>query len=206
MVAALLTGCNRPAGNASAAVSQKMAGMKEFDYLACDGGPHLILPKELSQQWKGAGSIAGVLNPKSDYGRACAATANARMALIPVGSGQAMVFDNPPLSSWGHSPEGWIDIYYLEAWPDTNIDAMLKRAIVSLPTDAMSDTGKVMTLTQPGLILLFAGDKPGGTAYGEYALPIDSGSYQILEGHYKAAAAEEVYIYRFRPNVPNKAR
>jgi len=65
----------------------------------------------------------------------------------------------------------------------------------------MTDSGKVMTLAQPGLILLFAGDKPGSTAYGEYAVPLDPGSYEILEGHYKPAATEEVYVYRLQPKV-----
>ncbi|HZM06800.1 MAG TPA: Imm21 family immunity protein [Candidatus Saccharimonadales bacterium] len=173
--------------------------MSDFDYLACDGGPHLVLPKELRRQWAGAGSLLAVLSPSSDYGRACAATTNQQMALISVGSGQAMVLANPPLSAWGHSPEGWIDIYYLEAWADTNTDALLKRAIASTPTSAMTDTGKVMTLTESGLILLFAGDKPGSTAYGEYPIPIEPGSYRILEGYWKGGTNEEIYVYRLQP-------
>jgi hypothetical protein len=204
-IAVVLVGCGEQKGSTPATSSQKVTGMSDFDYLACDGGPHLVLPKELSRQWKGAGSVLAVLNPKSDYGRACAATASQHMALIAVGGGQAMVLANPPLSAWGRSPEGWIDIYDLEAWPDTNTDAMLKRAVAATQTSAMTDTGKVMILAQPGLILLFAGDKPGSTAYGEYAIPIDSGSYEILEGHYKPAATEEVYMYRLRPKAANKS-
>jgi len=203
ILALFITGCDEPTTNTADPSPEKRAGMKDFDYLACDGGPHLVLPRELSPQWKGGGSIAAVLNPKSDYGRACAATASRQMNLITVGAGQAMVLANPPLSAWGHSPEGWVDIYYLNAWPDTNTDSMLKRAVSATPTSAMTDTGKTIALTQPGLILLFAGDKPGRTAYGEYPIPIDPGSYQILEGHYKPTAVEEVYIYRFRPNAAN---
>jgi hypothetical protein len=185
--------------NTAAASSQKAAGMSEFEYLACDGGPHLVLPKELSGQWKGGGSVLAALNPLSDYRRACAAITNQHMALISVGNGQAMVLANPPLSAWGRSPEGWIDIYCLEVWQDTNVDAMVKRAVAATPTSAMTDTGKVMTLRKPGLILLFAGDTPGSTAYGEYAIPIEAGSYCILEGHYKGRNWEEVYVYRLRP-------
>jgi len=61
------------------------------------------------------------------------------------------------------------------------------------------DSGKAIKLAKPGLILLYAGDKPGSTAYGEYAIPIAAGNYQIFEGHYKAGATEELYVYRFRP-------
>jgi len=75
----------RPADrHRSAAKLPKVAGMSEFDYLACDGGPHLVLPKELSRQWKDASSYFAVLSPSSDYGRACAATTTQKMALIPV--------------------------------------------------------------------------------------------------------------------------
>jgi hypothetical protein len=186
--------------NTAQASSQKASGMSGFEYLACDGGPHLVLPKELSGQWKGGGgSVLAAINPLSDYRRACAAVTNQHMALISVGNGQAMVLAGPPMSAWGRSPEGWIDIYYLEAWQDTNVDAMVKRAVAATPTSAMSDTGKVMTLTKPGLILLFAGDTPGSSAYGEFAIPIKAGSYQILEGHYKGRNWEEGYVYRMRP-------
>lgn len=182
--------------------AQKVAGMSEYDYLACDGGPHLVLPKELSPKWKGASSILSVFNPFGDYKKACDAVSNQQMALISVGGGQAMVLADPPLSAWGHSPEGWVDIYYLNNWPDTNTDAVIKRAITTTPTSAMADTGKKMTLKEAGLILLFAGDTPGSTAYGEFPIPLASGTYQILEGHYKPSDTEEVFIYRFRPQSP----
>jgi|GEM_PF-2362004 len=195
----VLAGCGQQTGSTPQQSSQKIAGMSEFDYLACDGGPHLVLPRELSRQWKGAGSFLAVLSRSGDYGRACAAVTNQHMALIPVGTGQAMVLADPPLSAWGRSPEGWIDIYYLEAWPDTNTDAMIKRAVAATPTKAMTDTGKVMSLKEAGLILLFAGDKPGSTAYGEYAIPIEPGTYRILEGHYQTGKSEEVYVYRLQP-------
>ncbi len=195
----MLAGCGQQTDIAPQPSSPKVAGMSEFDYLACDGGPHLVLPKELSQQWKDASSYFAVLSPSSDYGRACAATATQKMALIPVGSGQAMVLANPPLSAWGHSPEGWVDIYYLEAWADTNTDVLLKRAIAATPTSVMTDTGKVMTLNESGLILLFAGDKPGHTAFGELPIPIEPGNYRILEGHYIGGTNEEIYVYRLQP-------
>ena len=59
-----------------------------------------------------------------------------------------------------------------------------------------------MALKEAGLILLFAGDTPGSTAYGEFPIPLVPGTYQILEGHYKPKDTEEVFIYRFRPQTP----
>ena len=195
-----LTGCGQRAEVPTQPISQKVAGMCDFDYLACDGGPHLVLPKELSRQWQGVGPLLGALSSSGDYGRACAATTNGQMTLISVGQGQAMVLDNPPMSAWGHSPEGWVDIYFLAAWADTNTDLLLKRAVQATPTSAMVDTGKKWALTQPGMVLLFAGDKPGDTAFGENPIPIEPGSFRILEGHYKGGSNEEIYIYRLQPD------
>ena len=178
--------------------------MREFDYLACDGGPHLVLPKELSAKWSGGGSMLGLLSSANDYRRACTATATQNMTVISVGLGHAMVMANPPLSAWGHSPEGWIDIYDLQGWRDTNTDTVIKRAVAATPTSTMTNTGHALSLTQPGLLLLFAGDKAGNTAYGEHAIPAGPGAYQILEGHYKTGAVEEVYIYRLQPRANPK--
>ena len=77
----------------------KTPGMEKFDYLACDGGPHMLLPVALSGQWKGVTSMLNPLDPKTDYGRACAAVETSQMAVVSVGGGQALVFQDPPLSS-----------------------------------------------------------------------------------------------------------
>ena len=176
-----------------------MPAMTAFQYLTCDGGPHIVLPAELSQHWKGANSALDVLNPASDYGRACASAVNQKMSLLPVGNGHAIVLASPPMSAWGRSPEQWVDIYSLESWRDMNLDALIARAVVTTPTTAMTDSGHSISLTQSGLILLFAGDRHGDTAYGEHPIPIEAGTYQILIGHYKAGISEDVYIYRLRP-------
>jgi hypothetical protein len=48
LLAILVTGCEQQTGSTPQASSQKVAGMSDFDYLACDGGPHLVLPKEFT--------------------------------------------------------------------------------------------------------------------------------------------------------------
>ncbi len=175
------------------------SGMVEFPYLTCDGGPHLILPASVGSRWQGVTSIANPLDPSTDYGRACAAIQSARMALIPVGGLQAMVLKDPPMSAWGKSPEGWIDIYCLETWSDQDLDSMIKRAVAAVATSEMTGTGKTVRLDAPGMILMYAGDRPGSVVYGEHAIAIAAGEYDVLEGNYKTAK-EEVRIYRLRPS------
>src|SRR5579884_1078662 len=117
--AAYLGGCSRgPGERGPMPPADKPPGMRRFNYLVCDGGPHLLLPWGLSAHWKGLTSPGDALNPASAYGKACAAVAGQRLSLLPVGSGHAIVLQDPPMSAWGRSPEGWIDLYYLEAWKD----------------------------------------------------------------------------------------
>ena len=184
-----------PAPSAKAA---PVAGMKDFDYFCCDGGPRLVLPLAFSSSWSATG-MAGVLDPASNYGRACAATKIDKMALIAVGTGQAIVLQSPPMSAWGHSPEGMIDVYDLQAWPSTDMDAMVHRAVVAIPTAAMTDIKKTLVLPSPDMVLLFAGEAPGTTAYGQCNIPIAAGTYRILQGDYSPAANEKLIIYRLQP-------
>ena len=201
VVAASLLGCGRgPGESRTMSPAEKPKGMRKFDYLACDGGPHLVLPKGVSHNWMGIRSPLDALNPASEYGKACAAVANQRMALIPVGSGQAILLHGPPMSAWGRSPEGWVDLYYLENWTDEDLDALIDRAVAATPTAGMKDNGNNIKLDEPGLILLFAGDRPGDTAYGERPIPIDAGTYRVLEGQYRLGQKEAVTIYRLQPS------
>jgi hypothetical protein len=64
----------------------------------------------------------------------------------------------------------------------------------------MKDTGETIRLDAPGLILLYSGDRPGDTVYGEHPIPIEAGSYGVLEGKYRVAHQEAVTIYRLRPS------
>src|SRR5258708_4314385 len=103
------------------------AGMNKYPYLAADGGPHVLLPAEAASAWTGAPSMLAVTNPKSDYGRAGAATANAQMGVIPVSSTNALVFADPPITSWGMSADGLVEVYYLKSWTGMNLDALIAK-------------------------------------------------------------------------------
>jgi hypothetical protein len=178
--------------------STAQAGMTKFHYLAADGGPHMLLPVEAAAAWSGASSMAAVINPNSDYGRACAATANTQMAAIGVGSSLAIVFADPPMTAWGESLDGFVEIYYLKSWTSTNLDKLIANATAALPTTSLIDSGNVMQLSQPDAFLLFAGDTPDKAAYGVYRIPIPVGKYRILTGTY-SVKGESVTIYRLKP-------
>jgi len=176
-------------------------GMSKYPYLAADGGPHILLPAEAAGAWTGAPSIGAVVNPNSDYGRACAATTNAQWALIPVGSTCAIVFADPPMTAWGQSADGLTEVYYLKSWNAMNLDALIARATAALATASLTESGKSLQFREPDAFLLFAGDSPKSAAYGVHRVTVPAGNYKILVGTY-SAAGESVTVYRLKPAGP----
>lgn len=173
-------------------------GMSKYPYLAADGGPHILLPAEAAGSWVGASSMAAVLNPSSDYGRACAATANSPMALIPVGPSSAIVFGDPPMTAWGKSADDLVEVYYLKSWTSTDLDTLITRATAALPTAALKDSGQSIQFNRPDAFLLYAGDTPSSVAYHCYRIAVPAGTYKILTGTY-TAQDESVTVYRLKP-------
>jgi hypothetical protein len=172
--------------------------MNKYAYLAADGGPHLLLPAEAAGAWTGAPTMLAVMNPSSDYGRACTATTSARMALIPVGSTSALVFADPPMTAWGKSADGLVEIYYLKSWTGMDLDALIAKASAALPTASLTDSGQALRLEKPDAFLLFAGDTPSSVAYAVHRIAIPEGRYKVLVGTY-SAQGESVTVYRLKP-------
>jgi hypothetical protein len=171
--------------------------MSKYAYVVADGGPHMLLPAEAAGAWSGAASMLAVVNPKSDYGRACAATANAQMGVIAVGSANALVFADPPMTAWGVSADGMVEIYYLKSWSGTNLDALIDKATAALPRASLAKSGTVLQFREPDAFLLFAGDTPTSTAYGVERVKISVGKYDVLVGTY-SANGESVTVYRLQ--------
>jgi hypothetical protein len=197
-----LSGCGKGSSSSASTPAPTSAttpppGLSKYNYLAADGGPHMLLPAEAASSWSGAPSMAAATNPKSDYGRACAAVAVAQMGVIPVGGTSAVVFNDPPMTAWGTSADGMIEVYYLKQWTSMNLDALVTKATAALPTASMTDSGNVLQFKEPGAYLLFAGDTPNSTAYGVHRLPVQPGKYKLLVGTY-TMPGETVTVYRLK--------
>ncbi len=143
--------------------------------------------------------MAAVMNPSSDYGRATAATASTQMALIPVGSSSAIVFADPPMTAWGKSVDGLVEVYYLKSWTGMDLDALITKATAALPTASLADSGKSLRFEKPDAFLLFAGDTPSSVAYAVRRIPVAVGTYKVLVGTY-SAQGESVTVYRLKPD------
>jgi hypothetical protein len=174
--------------------------MTKYQYQSADGGPHIVLPDALRGAWAG-----GAFTGSGDYARACAVTG--RFGLIPVGSANALVLaGSPGMVAFAPAADGGAaDVIILEEWANTNLDGLIDRALAATPTKAMTDTGKTWQVSGGGLTMIFAGDKPGDTAYGEERTPVPDGTYRLFEGLHKPKPLESVVICRLVPLAPQSA-
>ena len=177
------------------------AGMTEFKYFCADGGPHIVIPESLLKSWTGASNLVDILDPKTDYGRACAVSQP--MGMLTVADGQALVLaGSPPMSAWRPLPDGrGVDVFVLESWNDQNLDALIKRAIAATPDEKMTDTGVSWKIDADNLMLMFAGESGAGnsSAYGILPMKITRGTYSIFKMQYDEAKGS-VSIFRIRSN------
>jgi hypothetical protein len=193
-----------PSGPVQASQGEGVAGSasavdeEDVEWFACDGGPHLILPRSLRRRWRGVENLADVLDPRTDYGRACAVAPP--VGLIPVGDGAAVVLaGSPAMTGWRHSPhyEG-VDFYVLEDLRAAGPDGLVEAALSALALNAIVDTGLRLMLKKAGLILMFAGDASGGAAYGEVGIATPPGVYRIMKAHHEGAEGS-LWVIRLRP-------
>jgi hypothetical protein len=141
-----------------------MAGMDRYEYFACDGGPHLLLPRAFASEWKGVENPDDVLDPTTDYGRACAASD--AVTAIEVADGQALVLgQSPPMTAWAHACKGkGVEVYILESWGTGELDALIDQ-LREAPASA-SQGSLEWVVPDGGVVLMFAGDTVERTVYG----------------------------------------
>lgn len=168
--------------------------MSEFHYFACDGGPHLVLPVSARLLWRGVSDCYDPLDPNTDYARACSVEPPA--GLISVGTEQALVLaGSPPMSAWsGATDQGDVFVHVFESWSNPDLDSLARSAMRAIPADNLADTGLRWTVGEGGLILMFAGDIPGKSAYGEVPIPAPPGQYRVCTGNYEGDAGKLLIV------------
>jgi len=153
---------------------------------ACDGGPHLLLPVALGPAWRGTPESGDILDPSSDYGRACAVSD--AIAVIRVGTGQAVVLGgSPPLSSWtlATDPLSFV-VFVLTDWVVDDLSELLGPATSELSAARFLETGLLWDVPAGGAALLFAGDQLAAPVYEPLHLAIAPGHYRISAAHYES--------------------
>jgi len=177
----------------------RIPGMEKYHYRTADGGPHILLPLAVAAKWKGSRiNMVNPLDPKTDYGRAC--SIKGEWELIDVAGMPALVLADPPMSACSRSSgTNELNVFVLHAWEKDDLDSLLDRASSQA---SLTETKAIMRFDEKGAALIFAGDKPGETVYGEARVALEPGQYRLFTGRYKGTGVEEVAVYRLK-RIPN---
>ena len=184
-------GCNSSFESSS---EPPIAKMDRYLYQCFDGGPHIVLANTVATNWAGHEMAEDVLDPSTDYGRAC--QIRSQFGFISVGGVDALVFSNPPLAAW--DPSSTADEHYffvLLGWNSGDTDALIDRAKANA---ILTSTEQYWNVPEGGARMIFAGDDPDGSIVGRINIPSLAGRYNLSTGVYNVAADGHVLVLRFR--------
>lgn len=163
-----------------------------LEWIACDGGPHLLLPLSLRDVWCGTeaprdGRVVearfrwtmDLAAPASDYDAACD-VADA-VGVIAVAGHQAVVLgDEVPLSTWLPCAafDGGVLVVVHNAGMGP-VDATVRAAAALLTLDHFGPTGLTFMLDQPGCVLCAACDAAPDWTCRTQVVDIPAGRYAL---------------------------
>jgi immunity protein 21 of polymorphic toxin system len=152
--------------------------------LTSDGGPHLLLPNSGREYW-GKNHPVDVLTPGSDYQRAC--KIEPPFGFVDIGHTKGLVLaGNPMITTWGELPDkSGIDVCVFESWKSDNVDVLQTLALTAQSAANFSSMGLDWVIPEGGLTLMYSGDRPGHSEYGEVSVPLKAGTYQVLKGSFQ---------------------
>lgn len=163
------------------------------EFFCCDGGPHMVLPVALSASWGGV-DFEDILNPESDYGRACAVADP--IAPIQLNSGAVLILgQSPAMSAWSRSSDSEVNLFVLEAWQTDDIAALLTEAA---KTQTLRNMEFQWEVPAPGdAYLMYAGDTVESAAYGHSLIPLPAGTYNLSEAIFENSDGR-VHVFKLR--------
>jgi hypothetical protein len=145
--------------------------LDDFDWVCCDGGPHVFAPQDLAASWHAT---------DAEYAAACAV--NDVLGVIRVGSGFGLVLgDEVPMSAWvpaGAFSSGTLVVPMTFA-EDLTADEFLAM-VGRVPAAAYADTGLVLTSVADGFLLFAACDNGPKWIYSTAAVALPAGRYRIF--------------------------
>jgi hypothetical protein len=160
----------------------------------CDGGPHLLLPRNLVPYWNGVAGAVGADFAGTDYGRACASPEPA--SIIGVASGQGLVVaGSPPFTYWlGHAGDMSGDLVVPQYWTIDFDASHLREAVAQ--ARGLVDLGILFENESEDCVLLAASDSGPDWVYGVSSVRLRLGRYRVFAGESSLGQDLEVEILR----------
>jgi hypothetical protein len=172
--------------------------MASVSWVSCDGGPHLLLPREVASMWSGTSAPPGRIvnarfrwsadpsSPASDYDAAC--DVSELVGLVPVGEGLGLVLgDEVPMSTWVEADPftGGLLVVPM-AWPDPGMPhERLLAAVRSVNPSSYVDTGLRLPAPSGNLVLCAAADAGPQWFYPTVDVHAPPGTLEVLSAEVK---------------------
>lgn len=152
-------------------------------FFTSDGGPHLLLPNSVREYW-GKNHPVDLLTPGSDYQRAC--KIEPPFGFLEIGDAKGLILaGNPMITTWEQLPDkSGIDVCVFESWKIDNMDVLQTLALTAQSAAVFSGMGVDWIIPEGGLTLMYSGDRPGHSQYGEMNVPLKAGTYRVLKGSF----------------------
>lgn len=166
----------------------------ELSWVACDGGPLLLLPKVLEKVWQGSFPVEGnrlveakfrwsaePSAPATDYDLAC--DVDDSVGVIEVAGTQALVFaTEDSMGTWLPSDEfqGGLLVALRFGPKASDPAAALHAAVSRVPRDSFQDTGLSLEIaSDEGLLICAACDAGPNWLYKPQLVSMSSGKYSV---------------------------
>jgi hypothetical protein len=157
------------------------------EWIQSNGGPLLLLPSELLQQWRGTAT--------SDYERACAV--DDEVAALDVGTGVGLVLgDEPHQTSWATADEGGLLVRWVYADDESDVWAAVDNAE---DADFELTNGADFVVGASGRCVLLDSADPGDDLRSEHLeVSLAPGAYLLSTATLAPSEKTRVLVHRLR--------
>ncbi len=164
------------------------------------GGPLLLLPAQVLQQWNGWKPILG--SETTDYDRACEVALADYVDVLSVGGKDGLVLgDEPMQTTWLPLEEGAGGLFV--RWMYADDESLAIQHLKSIPDEIFELTSLQFHVRQQKL-LLFDSAAPGSEVQAEETLEIDliPGTYSIETATFKPDNSTAFILHRLLLGIP----
>lgn len=184
----------------------------EYDWFWTEGGPFILLPGELLLYWRGidpsmdesapATRFRWTLNPNepaSDYDRACDALEQKDAALLRVGPGQGLVFDEENLQyTWrpAETKEQYDEGIFV-GWRHADTEESALQSLGAIPSEVWHKEDLIFTAgDQPSYLIDsgMPGDELGRADY--RVIKLQPGAYAVFTANYEPDEHTSLFLVR----------
>lgn len=176
----------------------------DLKWVACDGGPLLLLAEKYIHAWEGTNIPAkghhvqarfrwNPGGPATDYDRAC--DVEDYLGLIRVDEAQALVLSDAPFATtWFPSSDGGVFI----RWVYADSDAEVMDAFNRIPDEAYKDTELSLSVEDSTLVLFAACESGDEQIYSRLQIQLPLGRYRIFTCEYEESERTSIICHRLR--------